>query len=251
MRRAPVCVAIAFIALFAIAAVAQNGIGVYGGGTTNVTSLLASSTIIASGSVTSSGNIYAGSGTAGLGCLSLWDTAAAHNGGICMPASGVNQFWNLWTTAGTNGYATITDGVGDLLWVPISYIHGSLAASQMTPLSGTAPSVACNTTSEPGAGTSGTPTCTAAGGTDVSGILTIVTATAPAATSTLATITFAGTHATAPGNCQISWVGVPLSAGQTPYITTSGEPTTTSWYITTGTTALGASTTAKVAYTCI
>jgi len=118
---------------------------------------------------------------------------------------------------------------------------------------GTAPTLACNTTSETGAGTTGSPTCTLSGtSSDVSGLITLTTGGAPAASAKLLAFTFGNTHSAAPGACHIQQVGSPITTiAQTPYMTAAGIPTATAWFIYSGSTALAATTTYYFSYICI
>jgi hypothetical protein len=118
---------------------------------------------------------------------------------------------------------------------------------------GTAPTLACNTTNETGAGTTGSPTCTLSGtSSDVSGLITLTTGGAPAAGAKLLAFTFGNTHTAAPGACHIQQVGSPITTiAQTPYMTAAGIPTATAWFIYSGSTALAATTTYYLSYICI
>jgi hypothetical protein len=151
--------------------------------------------------------------------------------------------------------------------VPLLQIQNSSAANQVTvdknfnvaaPVvtgtqAGTAPTLACNTTSETGAGTTGSPTCTLSGtSSDVSGLITLTTGGAPAASAKLLAFTFGNTHTAAPGACHIQQVGSPITTiAQTPYMTAAGIPTATAWFIYSGSTALAATTTYYFSYICI
>ena len=151
--------------------------------------------------------------------------------------------------------------------VPLLQVQNSSAANQVTvdknfnvaaPVitgtqAGAAPTLACNTTSETGAGTTGLPTCTLSGASsDVSGLITLTTGGAPAPSAKLLGFTFGNTHTVAPGACQIQQVGSPITTiSQTPYMPATGIPTTTAWFIYSGSTALAATTTYYFSYICI
>jgi co-chaperonin GroES (HSP10) len=104
--------------------------------TATLTSLATTSDITSGGALTATGNVYANSGSNTAGCLHLADTNAAHDTGICAPLSGVNQLWNLWTSAGASGQAATTDGAGNLLWSNLGGIAGVLASAQMPAFTG-------------------------------------------------------------------------------------------------------------------
>ena len=101
-----------------------------------LTSLTTTSDITSGGALTATGNIYANSGSNTAGCLHLADTNAVHDTGICAPASGVNQLWNLWSSVGNSGQAATTDGAGNLLWSNLGGITGTLTSVQMPTLTG-------------------------------------------------------------------------------------------------------------------
>lgn len=57
------------------------------------------------------GNVYSNYGGTTNGCLHLGaGPNAANDTGLCGSASGINQFWNLWTAAGSANQAATTDG---------------------------------------------------------------------------------------------------------------------------------------------
>jgi hypothetical protein len=101
-----------------------------------LTSLTTTSDITSGGALTATGNIYANSGSNTAGCLHMADTSAVHDTGICAPASGVNQLWNLWSSVGNSGQAATTDGAGNLLWSNLGGITGTLTSAQMPTLTG-------------------------------------------------------------------------------------------------------------------
>jgi hypothetical protein len=127
----------------------------------------------------------------------------------------------------------------------------AIAASQLVP-AGTAPSIACGT----GAGTTPpTGSACAISGADMSGTITITPTTGPAASATLATITFGVKKATYPNVCQIQWDGPAQAIAVSPYIAATNQPSQLAngtWVITTaGTAALTAGTTYKWTYICL
>ena len=131
-------------------------------------------------------------------------------------------------------------------------LHLGTAASDYVETANGTPSVECTTANEPGSGTSGTPTCSvSAGGTDISGTLTIGTATAPSVTAKVISITFAQSHPQGVNACQIRNIGPQLTNTVMPYISTDGAPTSTGWYLTSGSTSLAATTTYQFTYICL
>ena len=77
------------------------------------------------------GNVYSNYGGTTNGCLHLGaGPNAANDTGLCGSASGINQFWNLWTAAGSANQAATTDGSGNLTWSNLGSIAGTLAAAQ-------------------------------------------------------------------------------------------------------------------------
>jgi hypothetical protein len=109
---------------------------------------------------------------------------------------------------------------------------------------GTAPAIADGAA----AGTSpGTPTITA-GSADMAGVLTVTTGTASASSATLATITFSATLNYAPKGCTLfPRNAVSAAASATVYTT---APSTTTWTIAVGTSALTDSTAYSWSYSC-
>jgi len=171
----------------------------------------------------------------------------------------------LVKNTGTN--STFTVEATSSQTVPLLQIQNSSAANQVTvdknfnvgaPVitgtqAGTAPTLACNTTNETGAGTTGSPTCTLSGtSSDVSGLITLTTGGSPAASAKLLAFTFGNTHTAAPGACHVLQVGSPISTiAQTPYMPATGISTTTGWFLNSGSTALAATTTYYFSYICI
>ena len=104
--------------------------------TADFVALTTTSNVIAGGTVTAIGNIYANSGSSVAGCLHLSDANGVHDTGICAPSSGFNGQFNLWTSAGSAGQVATTDGSLNLLWSNLGGIAGTLAAAQMPALAG-------------------------------------------------------------------------------------------------------------------
>jgi hypothetical protein len=135
---------------------------------------------------------------------------------------------------GVNAY---TDSVGNLgRYEPQSSpdYMGQLSVGNLIIDSTSVPTMAPGT----GAGTS--PTCTTVTGNNNSMVLSCTTGTSPAASATLATITYSGTLAKAPSGCQLTPLNnASSSAMYDLHLTT---PSTTSFTIVVGTTSLSAST---------
>lgn len=109
--------------------------------------------------------------------------------------------------------------------------------------SGTAPAVAN------GAGAGTTPGTATITGTNVAGVVNLTTGTATTANAILATITFNGTLPTAPQACILQPRNSGGASNYNVIFTTA--PTTTTWTITTGSTAPAVSTAMSFGYHCI
>jgi large repetitive protein len=109
------------------------------------------------------------------------------------------------------------------------------------------------TTCGNGAGTVGTPSCSVSSGTDMSGLIAVTTTTAPAANAPVAIIAFnLSPHPSAPGACIIgpnyAYVTGTATPAQTPYVS---SVSTTTFTITSNSTALAATTSYTWWYICM
>jgi hypothetical protein len=100
----------------------------------------------------------------------------------------------------------------------------------------------------PGAGAGTSPSCTSIAGANMAGVITCTTGSAPSPASTLATITFHGILGTAPQGCALMPRNAATALVVADEYTTA--PTTTTWAIAVGATALAASTTYAWSYQC-
>jgi hypothetical protein len=151
------------------------------------------------------------------------------------PTGATANFSQKWINAG----GTTTLGQMDA--------NGNLTANVLGGM-GSAPILSCAFS---GAGSGATCSLNATA-TDMSGVVTVTTGSAPAINSELFSITFANTHTSAPGTCQMQIVGPALAVTQQPYIPVAGLPTSLSWYAYSGfTTALTATTAYRFSYICM
>lgn len=184
----------------------------------------------------SGSTLFAGTGTTSVPFSRItWGTAAS-----------ITNYSTSGTGLGIDAPSGFAGNLVDFHVGTNSVFSVSAAGNVTTPLivtAGTAPTMAAGAA----AGTS--PSCTTTSGHNVSGVLTCTTGTATTATATLATITFNGTLATAPQGCQLFPRNAATALAATMVYTTA--PTTTTWTIGVGGTALTASTAYSWSYQCI
>ena len=163
--------------------------------------------------------------------------------------SGTGLTWTPHTTSTLGGrirfgnsYTIADNGVTGMTITPSGPLSVTypVQASQFIPTGSTQPTMVAGA----GAGTS--PTCTSLTGWNAAGVVTCTTGTSPTASATLATITLSGTLTTAFRSCQLT----PRNAATVGAPVYTTLPSTSSWAIGVGATALTASTAYSWSYLC-
>jgi hypothetical protein len=193
-----------------------------GGGTT----FMSMDIPITNGSSTLTTYIYA-AGSAGLSLLN-GKTLASNNVIDLGPTVILNTSTNA--LAGLSNIASVT-----------GTFSGTISSSQTV-------SIGPTPTMTPGTGAGTSPTCTSITGANMAGVISCTTGTTPTASTTAITITFNGTLTTAPQGCMLMPRNAATAAATGTVYTTA--PTTSSWTIAVGSTALTASTAYVWSYQC-
>ena len=156
--------------------------------------------------------------------------------GVNAPSGFTGHLLNMFVNGGSTRFRV--DYLGNL------FVAGTATLSSNVGFSSTAAPTVANGA---GAGTSpGTPAVT---GNNNAGVLTVITGTATTASSTLATVTFSGTLGTVPQGCNLMPRNAAAALMDTSVFTTA--PSSTSFTVGVGATAVSASTTLVWSYLCL